>query len=77
MIQSLKLIDFTVFSFQAIKHITTGDGGMLCIKDKKLIEKAKRIRWFGIDRRKKQEDPLNKNIQKNQSAKPNPRTGLS
>jgi len=48
------LSDFTVFSFQAIKHITTGDGGMLCIKDKKLIEKAKRIRWFGIDRRKKQ-----------------------
>ena len=48
------LSDFTIFSFQAIKHITTGDGGMLCIKDKKLIEKAKRIRWFGIDRRKKQ-----------------------
>jgi len=46
--------DFTIFSFQAIKHITTGDGGMLCIKDKKLIEKAKRIRWFGIDRKKKQ-----------------------
>ena len=46
--------DFTIFSFQAIKHITTGDGGMLCIKDKKLVEKAKRIRWFGIDREKKQ-----------------------
>ena len=46
--------DFTIFSFQAIKHITTGDGGMLCIKDKKLIDKAKRIRWFGIDRKKKQ-----------------------
>ena len=26
--------DFTTFSFQAIKHITTGDGGMLCIKIK-------------------------------------------
>ena len=46
--------DFTMFSFQAIKHITTADGGMLCIKDKKLIKKAKRIRWFGIDREKKQ-----------------------
>ena len=46
--------DFTTFSFQAIKHITTGDGGMLCVKDKKLIDKAKRIRWFGIDRKKKQ-----------------------
>ncbi len=46
--------DFTMFSFQAIKHITTADGGMLCIKNKKLMQKAKRIRWFGIDREKKQ-----------------------
>ncbi len=46
--------DFTMFSFQAIKHITTADGGMLCMKNKKLIKKAKRIRWFGIDREKKQ-----------------------
>ena len=46
--------DFTMFSFQAIKHITTGDGGMLVVKDKNLIEKAKRIRWFGIDRTNKQ-----------------------
>lgn len=46
--------DFTMFSFQAIKHITTGDGGMLVIKNKQLIEKAERIRWFGIDRKAKQ-----------------------
>jgi dTDP-4-amino-4,6-dideoxygalactose transaminase len=46
--------DFTIFSFQAIKHITTGDGGALCIKNKKLLDKAKRLRWFGIDRKKKQ-----------------------
>jgi len=48
------LSEFTTFSFQAIKHFTTGDGGMLTIKDKKLENKAKRIRWFGIDRLKKQ-----------------------
>ena len=48
------LSEFTMFSFQAIKHITTGDGGMLCIKNKKLINKAKRIRWFGINREDKQ-----------------------
>ena len=29
--------DFTVFSFQAVKHITTGDGGMLTIKNNKLF----------------------------------------
>lgn len=42
--------DFTSFSFQAIKHLTTGDGGLLtCLKnsDSKLV---KRLRWFDIDR---------------------------
>lgn len=48
------LSEFTMFSFQAIKHITTGDGGMLAIKDKSLVPKAKRLRWFGIDREGKQ-----------------------
>jgi perosamine synthetase len=46
--------DFTAFSFQAIKHITTGDGGMLMLKDSSLVAKTKRIRWFGIDREAKQ-----------------------
>ena len=46
--------DFTIFSFQAIKHITSGDGGALCLKDNQHYEKALRIRWFGIDRKKKQ-----------------------
>lgn len=45
--------DITVFSFQAIKHITTGDGGMLTFRDSKYSERAKRLRWFGIDRTKK------------------------
>lgn len=48
------IADFTAFSFQAIKHITTGDGGLLSIKDSSLIDLAKRIRWFGIDRKAKQ-----------------------
>ncbi|MDC1033020.1 DegT/DnrJ/EryC1/StrS family aminotransferase [Candidatus Pelagibacter sp.] len=46
--------DFTIYSFQAIKHITSGDGGILAFKNKKLLEKSRRIRWFGIDRIKKQ-----------------------
>ena len=46
--------DFTIFSFQAIKQITSGDGGMLVLKNKNLAKKALRIRWFGIDRPKKQ-----------------------
>ena len=46
--------DFTIFSFQAIKQISSGDGGMLVFKDKSIVEKAKRLRWFGIDRLAKQ-----------------------
>lgn len=46
--------EFTMYSFQAIKHITTGDGGMLSIKDSSLRAKAERVRWFGIDRTAKQ-----------------------
>ena len=46
--------DFTIFSFQAIKQITSGDGGLLAFKNKKLLNLARRLRWFGIDRIKKQ-----------------------
>lgn len=42
---------FTVFSFQAIKHLTTVDGGALQIQDKDLYEKGKLIRWFGLDKK--------------------------
>jgi perosamine synthetase len=44
------LSEYTMFSFQAIKHITTGDGGMLVLSESSLRAKADRIRWFGIDR---------------------------
>jgi perosamine synthetase len=42
--------DFTCFSFQAIKHITTGDGGALCVRDPDLLRVGLARRWFGIDR---------------------------
>ena len=42
--------DFSCFSFQAIKHLTTGDGGLLVCKSEEDYEKARRLRWFGIDR---------------------------
>jgi perosamine synthetase len=48
------LSDFTMFSFQAIKHLTTGDGGLLTFSDSKDEGLAKRLRWFGIDREDKQ-----------------------
>ena len=43
--------DFTCFSFQATKHLTTGDGGALCCLNKNHYETAKNKRWFGIDRK--------------------------
>jgi perosamine synthetase len=46
--------DFTAFSFQAIKHLTTGDGGALCCKDNNDYINAKKKRWFGIDRENSQ-----------------------
>lgn len=42
--------DYTCFSFQAIKHLTTGDGGAIsCINEEKAKEAFTR-RWFGIER---------------------------
>lgn len=41
---------FTAFSFQAIKHLTTGDGGAICCTDPGDASEVFRRRWFGIDR---------------------------
>tara|TARA_R100000008_G_scaffold85460_1_gene75459 strand:+ start:5481 stop:7484 length:2004 start_codon:yes stop_codon:yes gene_type:complete len=43
------IIDFSCFSFQAIKSLTTGDGGLL-ITPPEFTAKARRKRWFGLDR---------------------------
>ncbi len=45
--------DFTCFSFQAIKHLTTGDGGLLAVKRKTDYERGKLLRWYGIDRERR------------------------
>lgn len=42
--------DFVCFSFQAIKHITTGDGGLIVCNDVKDFERVRALRWFGLDR---------------------------
>lgn len=44
--------NFAIFSFQAIKHITTVDGGMLCLRDESYYKSAKLLRWFGLDKNK-------------------------
>ncbi|SCZ81222.1 DegT/DnrJ/EryC1/StrS family aminotransferase [Pseudobutyrivibrio xylanivorans] len=42
---------FTCFSFQAIKQMTTVDGGAIALKDEKDMEKARKLRWFGLDKK--------------------------
>lgn len=48
--------DYTCFSFQAIKHLTTVDGGALTTIKKSDYEKAVLRRYFGIDRKKRSKD---------------------
>lgn len=47
-----QIADFTCFSLQAIKHITTGDGGILACLSAEDAARAKVLRWYGIDRSK-------------------------
>jgi dTDP-4-amino-4,6-dideoxygalactose transaminase len=42
--------DFVCYSLQAIKHLTTGDGGILVCPGAALTERARLLRWFGLDR---------------------------
>jgi len=42
--------DLVCFSFQAIKHITTGDGGALVCAREEDYMRARKLKWFGIDR---------------------------
>jgi len=46
--------DFACVSLQAIKTLTSGDGGFLICKNEEDYKKAKRLRWFGYDRDEKQ-----------------------
>ncbi len=43
--------DFTCFSFEAKKNMTTGDGGMITTnKEGEVIDKIRNLRWVGMDK---------------------------
>ena len=42
--------DFGIFSFQAIKQITTIEGGAITYRDASLTDKIKKMRWFGLSK---------------------------
>ncbi|CAE7860220.1 unnamed protein product [Symbiodinium microadriaticum] len=37
-------------SFQSVKTLTTGDGGAIILPDKEMYDRAKKLRWYGLDR---------------------------
>lgn len=43
---------YTIFSLQAIKHMTTVDGGFLCVKNETDLDRSRKLRWFGLDKRR-------------------------
>jgi perosamine synthetase len=42
------IADMTVFSFHPVKHLTTGEGGMVTTNDARLVETLRRFRNHGI-----------------------------
>lgn len=42
---------YTCYSFQAIKHMTTVDGGAISFKDEGELADARKLRWFGLDKK--------------------------
>lgn len=42
--------DLTVFSFHPVKHLTTGEGGMITTNDKKMFLSLLKLRSHGIER---------------------------
>ncbi len=40
--------DVAVWSFQAVKTMPAGDGGMITTNDKKLADKCREMTWFGV-----------------------------
>ncbi|MCC6370395.1 MAG: DegT/DnrJ/EryC1/StrS family aminotransferase [Bacteroidia bacterium] len=53
-----QLSDYTCFSFQAIKHLTTGDGGAVTTVHPDKYNQALTLKWFGIDRNNAQPSEL-------------------
>jgi dTDP-4-amino-4,6-dideoxygalactose transaminase len=45
-----------IYSLQAIKHITSGDGGLLFLPNENLYKRGKLSRWYGIDRETNRKD---------------------
>ena len=43
-------VDVTVYSFQAVKNLPTGDSGMICFADGDLDKECRMVSWMGINK---------------------------
>ena len=43
-------VDVTVYSYQAVKNLATGDSGMICFNDEESDKMARQIAWLGINK---------------------------
>lgn len=43
-------VDVTVYSYQAVKNLPTGDSGMICFADGELDEQCRKVSWMGINK---------------------------
>lgn len=43
-------VDVTVYSFQAVKNLPTGDSGMICFKDEESDKLVRQLAWLGINK---------------------------
>lgn len=56
--------DYVCYSFQAIKYLTTGDGGALICPNEEKENEARILRWYGLDRSKSESFRCTQNISK-------------
>ena len=45
-----KKADITIWSFQAVKTLPTGDGGMITTNDDKIYQKLRTLTWLGVEK---------------------------
>ena len=48
--------NIATFSFQAIKHLTSVDGGCILFPHREQVNRARLLRWYGIDREQNRKD---------------------
>ncbi len=43
-------VDVTVYSYQAVKNLPTGDSGMVCFAEEELDKECRMVSWMGINK---------------------------